>query len=262
MRNIGINMHAKPGLTDEQYVELAANVGFDSVFAGPWEHDRLEKLAACTAAHGMTVETLHAPFGHINDIWFAGDDGDAMLAELKDCVDGCVAAGAKIAVVHLSSGEAAPPVTDAGRARFETLVAYANQRGVKIAFENQRKLANLAWSMETFTEEEAGFCWDCGHEACFTPGKEFMPLFGERLLCTHIHDNFKRYNEDRHLLPFDGAMDFARVTDLFRQSGYQGTLSLEAITRNSHAYDDMDIETYLSRAATAVKRLRTMLDGE
>jgi len=261
MRKIGINMHAKIGLTDEEYIDALAANGFECLFAGPWEHSRLENLANYAAKRGLTVEMLHAPFNHINDIWFAGEGGDAMLKELKDCVDGCVAAGTGIAVVHLSSGEDAPPVTDIGRARFEELVAYANGRGVKIAFENQRKLANLAWSMETFTEAQAGFCWDCGHEACFTPGREFMPLFGDRLICTHIHDNFKVYNEDRHLLPFDGSVDFTRTADLLKQYDYQGNLSLEVMTKNSNVYDGMDIHTYLARAAAAVKRLRSMLDN-
>ncbi len=263
MRELGINMHAITGLTDEAYIDTVAANGLSKVFAGPWEHERLANLADYAAKRGASFEMLHAPFGHINDMWFAGEDGDAMLKELTDCVDGCVAAGAGIAAVHLSSGENAPPITDIGRGRFEALVAYANKRGIKIAFENQRKLANLAWAFETFTPADGvGFCWDCGHEACFTPGRAYMPLFGDRLICTHLHDNRGVYNQDLHLLPFDGTVSFTRVTDQLRQYHYQGNLTLEAIVKNSDQYNDITPQAYLEKAAAAVKRLAWMLDGE
>ena len=133
---------------------------------------------------------------------------------------------------------------------------------MKLAFENQRKLANLAWAMETFEDTDmVGFCWDCGHESCFTPGREYMPLFGKRLLCTHIHDNEGEYNKDSHLIPFDGNINYERFAEHIRNSGYQGPLTLEVIAKNSHRYDDITPDEYLEKAATAVKRLVNTVDA-
>ena len=65
-----------------------------------------------------------------------------------------------------------------------------------------------------------------------------------------------------HMIPFDGAVDYDRVTRQIRESGFSGTLMLEVLAKNSTAYDETDIHTYLARAAAAAKRLRVMTDGE
>ncbi len=263
MRIIGICLHAIHGLSDEDFIKKAVSLGFGSTFTGARAtNSEQAALAALLAKHGMIYENLHAPYRGINDIWLPGEAGDAMLRSMMDCVDRCEAADVHIMVTHLSSGMTPPSITDLGRDRFARLVDYAAAHRVKIAFENQRKLANLAWAMETFPSDVAGFCWDCGHESCFTPGREFMPLFGDRLLCTHIHDNSGEWNADHHLLPFDGAINYDRFAEHIRQSGYQGSLTLEIMAGHHPMYADYSIDQYLEKAAAAIRRLRTMADGE
>ncbi len=262
MRSIGINMHAKKGLPSEAFVKCARDLGFSTVFSMPEAPETMMENANLLAAAGMSYETLHAPFKGINAIWLEGDEGEDMLRKLTDAVDMCVSVGAPIAVVHLSSGDTPPPPTDIGRGRFIRLVNHAIGKGVKIAFENQRKLHNISWVFEEFKDTDTvGFCWDCGHESCFTPGRRYMPLFGDRLICTHIHDNSGVYNADEHLLPFDGQIDFGYVAETIKESGYEGSLMLE-IKGNSRFYADLSVEVFLEKAAASVKRLRAMIDGD
>jgi len=260
MRKIGINMIGVPGVSDEEILRMTAERGFQTIFTGMMDEARQLHCAGLMARFDLEYETIHAPFGHINDIWLEGEGGDAMLKELADCVDRCAQVGAPIAVVHLSSGNNPPSITDLGRARWERLAEHAQRRGVKIAFENQRKLANLAWAMENFAAEDSvGFCWDCGHEACFASGREYMPLFGDRLICTHIHDNEGVYNKDDHWIPFDGNISFERFAEHIRRSGYEGSLMLELAYKRPR-YEDLSAEAYLERAAEAAKRLVRMVD--
>ena len=259
MREFGINLHAVGGLSDEQYIKAIAALGFTATFDLPCEAERQKQLARLADKYGVRFDTLHAPFRRINDMWSQDEVGDAMLDVLKKTVDHCLIVGAPIAVVHLSSGENAPAITDVGRDRFSRLVKYAATKNVKIAFENQRKLANLAWAFETFDESIVGFCWDCGHESCFTPGRKYMPLFANRLACVHIHDNFGVYNEDSHLLPFDGKIDFEQVAAQLRSASFDGALMLEAVTENSNVYNGIDPLQYLEHAATAAHKLAEMV---
>lgn len=262
MRKIGINYNAVKGLSEEDYITKIAELGFQTCFSGMYDLETQTRLAEIMAKNNIEYENIHAPFGHINDMWADCEGGDAMYNELITCVDHCVAVNAPIMVVHLSSKAAPPPTTDIGRGRYENLVEYAMKKNVKIAFENMRTLANLAWAMETFKDEDAvGFCWDCGHESCYTPGREYMPLFGNRLTCTHIHDNEGELNKDSHLIPFDGQINYERFAEHIRQSGYTGPLTLEVISKNSNHYDQLSPEEYLEKAATAIKRLVSMVDA-
>lgn len=262
MHTLGINLHAIKGLTDDEYLREIAALGFSATFSGVKDAARQATIADSCAKYGITYETLHAPFSHINDIWREDDCG--MLDALFTCIDHCVYAGVGIAVVHLSSGETPPPMCDLGFDRIRRLVAYAVGKNVKIAFENQRKLGNLSWALETFGSDAAGFCWDCGHESCFTPGRQYMPIFGNRLICTHIHDNTGIFNMDNHWIPFDGQIDFSRVAAQLRAADYSGSLMLELGNSSPNGsgdkYDGISPEEYLRRAYTAAATLREMVD--
>ncbi len=255
-RPLGINLHAVNGLTDEAYIRTISDIGFDRTFTNVYEKERQYKIADLCAKYGITQETIHAPFSGINDMWL--DDDRGMFERLKNAVDACVTAGVGITVVHLSSKEEAPEITDLGRERFKRLAEYAKNHGVLLAFENQRKIANLAWAMEVFPPDVAGFCWDCGHESCFTPGKHFMPMFGSRIACTHIHDNPGIYNNDAHMIPFDGNIDYSSVTKAYRDAGYKGSLMLEI--GHGVSYDGMQPCAFLEKAFSAAVQLREMTD--
>ena len=115
------------------------------------------------------------------------------------------------------------------------------------------------WS--TFDNDMIGFCWDCGHEACYQNGREFMPWYGERLICTHIHDNCGEKDADDHLLPFDGVVNFNRFAEHIQNSGYQGPLTLE-IGKGNPLYANMTNEAYLEKAAEVIKKIAKLVDGE
>ena len=251
----------------EEYAALLKQYGFDATFSGVFaSNGEQAKLADILAKNGIFYESLHAPFDHINDIWFDSEGGERMIEELKTSVERCEAAGVPILVVHLSSGLKPPPPTDIGRGRFIELVEHAATKNIAIAFENQRMLGNISWAFEEFRDAaNVGFCWDCGHEYCFTPGRRYMPLFGDKLIFTHIHDNTCQFNGDNHLIPFDGSIPFDFVAKQIKESGYTGTLMLEAYPQSKDGkyitYQDYTLEQYISRAAAAAKKLRDMIDG-
>ena len=265
MRKIGMNLRGSILHSDEdclQDIKTMAENGISVTFTGMVEMERQIQIANMLARHGIEYETLHAPSAGINTMWLPGEDGDNKLKQLCQCADHAKAAGAGIIVVHLSSGEGAPPVTDIGRERFARLAEHADKIGVRIAFENQRKLGNISWAFETFPKDSnVGFCWDCGHETAFAHGRQYMPLFGDRLICTHIHDNFGVFQQDKHMLPFDGMFNYHRFARQIRESGYLGSLMLEVDYKKSpELYGHLSYNEFIVRAAEAVKRLRRLVD--
>ena len=246
------------GLDPAEQIRLMQANGFEATFMGS-ESTLLEGLLPAFRNAGITVENCHAPFNKINDIWFEGEAGDAMLGRLIDGVRVCAKHEIPALVVHLSSGEQAPRINDIGCERFDRLMDEARRLGVAIAYENQRKLANLAMVLEQYPE--AGFCWDTGHEACFTPGREYMPLFGNRMVALHLQDNNGVYNRDEHLLPYDGAIDMTLAASRIAKSSYGGTVMLEVIRRNSNAYDNLTPEEYYRRAADAARRFADAIEA-
>lgn len=248
---IGIGLWAYPVPLEEQLLHMKKN-GFEATFCGSTSPKLDLEMRLCREA-GIDVENYHAPFGHINDIWCDIPEGEQMLGELFESVDNCDRYNVRTLVVHLSSGEHPPRINELGFSRLERLMAYAKKKGVTIAYENQRKLANLAMVFEEF--EDAKFCWDTGHETCFAYGRQYMPLFGDKLAALHVHDNHCVYNGDEHMIPYDASIDFDRVVRQIAAAKYEKSLMLEMIANNTPSYLSMSAESYYARAAAAARKL-------
>ena len=230
MNKIGINYYNGWNLKYDEQLKMLKEIGYDSFFTGhftdkPGEERSTAAFAEAAAKYGLCYESIHAPFDTINDIWSTDEIGDVTLKRLTNCVEDCGKFGIPVTVVHLSSGLNPPHINDAGRLRFDKLVECAVKNNVTVAFENQRRLGNLSFIMELYQDvKNVGFCWDVGHEACFARGIEFMPLFGNRLVYTHIHDNTSIFNVDLHMLPYDGNINYDRTEELLAK--YLGDVSL------------------------------------
>ena len=262
MRKIGISTDCigKETSMAEGY-RMVKEAGFDSVFVLYSDENYTRSHIMEARIAGLEVETLHAPWDGINNIWLPGKAGDKVIDTFIKCIEFCAEQGVPIAVIHLSSGEKAPCISDIGHERLDRLISRAGELGIKLAFENQRKLANLAFVFELYGHmPHVGFCWDNGHESCFTLGKRnYMALFGDMVCCLHIHDNSGAFEADQHMIPFDASIDFGVVADKIRSSGYTGSIMLEI---KREAYPETSLKDFLDRAANAARRLRTMVDGE
>lgn len=257
----GINLFCYGGPEEceiERQIDLMKENGFGHTFVMADIPELTGSLVDKVKRSGIVFDTLHAPFYGINHMWAEGIDGDAMLGRLTDTVDKCADYEIPVAIVHLSSGKPAPKISDAGNLRFAKLAERARQKNVTLAFENQRFLANIASVLEQLPD--MGFCWDVGHEGCFTMGKRFMPWFGDRLTAVHIHDNHHLPDEDEHLIPYDGITDFDMIAKTLADYSFCGTVMLEIFRSESEKYKNFTSEEYYKRAGIAARRLATAVD--
>ena len=263
MRKIGINVSPDIKFGLEPFLSCIKNTGFDTIFTDGTDRDFVHFINDRCKALGLEYEMLHAPWDEINRLWVHDEKADALVKRLCDCVSLAAETKVPIVVMHLSSGDQCPHVTDAGLENFDKIVRFAAERDVIIAVENQRKLGNISTVLEIYGKDtNVGFCWDVGHEACFAHGREYMPLFADRCVTTHIHDNHCRYNGDDHLIPFDGQIDFRHTADLIHRADYQGTLMLELDLphEGSDKYYNLNLEQFVSKAYAAVNRLRIIAE--
>lgn len=250
---IGINIGWRDIDIDAQ-IEYMKKYGFTTAMLNSEESDEhMEKLVNAE----IKIESLHAPFSKINTLWQNGNEGDEFLEKIIDSVKKCARWNAPVLVVHISSGVPAPMVNDIGISRFNKLMEVADKYNITIAYENQRMLGNIALFMEYYPQ--AGFCWDVGHEACFAYGREYMPLFGKRIVEVHIHDNMGVYNEDLHLLPYDGKIDFERVAKQIASTDYSGSVMLE-VNGTNKCYEELTDDEYYARAAASAKKLADRIE--
>ena len=247
-----------PSIPDQ--IELYKSVGFDSVFIGSdtvQDLDELPILADTARQCGIVLEAFHAPSGCLNDLW-AVDDGKAKvsLRTLFDAIDACGAAKIGKLVMH-TAGSPQVKISECALSRFSALEEYAGGKGVVICYENANGMASLAAVMDN-AKKPHGFCFDAGHQLCYSPDEPLLKQYGNRMLYTHLHDNDGM--ADRHWLPFDGARDWGTLAKTFAKIGYDGTLNLELACHSAPAYRALPFAAFVREAHARLVRFADLME--
>ena len=262
-RKLGINTDCLSGLADELTVlRLAHEAGFRAITTNRTDFDKVSELKALADEMNMDFPFLHAPFSGINAMWQEGDGYRTIYDGMIKAIDSASACGVGAVVLHVSSGWQAPPVNDLGLSRFDSLVSYAEQKGVVLAFENLRVLGNLACLIDRYEKREnVRFCFDSGHEHCYTKTVSWLDIFTNKLIATHIHDNLGRPFEDKvsdrdtHWLPFDGSYNYHEMMKKLDEYAYDGVLMLEVFRSAREDYKKMSAEEFISTCYDRIKRI-------
>ncbi len=266
MRKLGVSLVAHKEVGAAEQIGMIKAAGFACFFFNYKDDTDIDLIKKTADQVGLEIETAHLPFGGANRLWEEGDAGEDYLQSLCDKISGCQRIGVDKAIVHVTIATVAPPVSEIGKERFMRLCDHAQKCGVQLAFENLEPHPHLQVIMDLIPDFH-GFCWDCGHNLCYTPTVDMMSLYGERLICTHIHDNCGitrpgdiHYRDDLHLLPFDGNLDWEWVAEKFRNANFEGPLTLELGLKGKAEYGEMPLQEFFNDAYRRVQKLLLMVN--
>lgn len=240
-------------------LRMMKDIGFTNYFIGISTYEDADKIINAAENIGIRLETIHSPFKDINRMWYDDPSGEGPLNMMLECLSFCADHKVPIMVIHESANRVGPDMSNAGLVRFRKIFEKGNELGVKIAVENVRRTNHLARIFHENRDIPVYFCWDSGHELCYTPGVDHVAFLGDKLICTHLHDNRGIYMGDDHILPFDGNMNWQRKADFVKAAGYKGPLTME-IVRYRDLYNDWTDEQYLKTALERVKRFAAMCE--
>ncbi len=270
------------GIPEAEQVRLFKKIGFEgfNVLWGPMLDDMVEECALVAREEGMIFQSIHAPWGMCAHMWEEDSQEEAQegIEILKHCIDLCKRYSVPVMVCHVYVGfdkEYAP--TEIGLENYGKVIDYAQEQGVKIAFENTEGVELLKALLERYSNRECvGFCWDSGHEMCYNFSENLLAQYGNKLIATHLNDNLGIksfegrifWHDDLHLLPFDGIADWDELTDRLVACGYNDILTFELNNKskpNRHENDKyfkMPLEEYLSEAYARACKIATMIQNK
>ncbi|MBQ6789434.1 MAG: sugar phosphate isomerase/epimerase [Clostridia bacterium] len=261
MPKLALGLSGQYGLSAGKQMELYRDAGFDGIFFSCELGDDISGKVRAAEKYGMVIGSLHAPFMRCDAMWHESDKTEAAVEELIYTVRACGEFDVPVAVMHAFIGFDRHEPTKAGIRNFSRVVEEAERLGVKVAFENTEGEEYLDALMEHFKDSTSvGFCYDTGHGICYTPERDLLRDYGDRLAYVHVNDNLGvcgdaiTWLDDLHLLPYDGACDFDSVAGKLGELGFCDTLSFELSTKSkpgrheNDAYGRMPVEEYLALA--------------
>ena len=231
--------------------EAIKKAGFDSVLvslSGTFDNDKQVEIIRKV---GLDIDNCHSPWNGINKFWLDNLEGQAVYEMLAKNFTDCGKYGIPRAVVHVSSGNNYPPISQIGMDRMAKLIEVADKANVDICLENQRFFHFIDYIYAKLDCPRLKFCYDSGHEACFSQTKLALPKYRNRLAALHLHDNSGKYDADEHLLPGRGVgvdWDYVRKNI----ADYEGVISLEV-----KRIPEMSLDEFYAAAFESVKFVKS-----
>lgn len=232
----------------EESVNLAKQAGFEEFDLGlssrllleeDWEQ-RLEAMQEAIAYAGMHIRYVHTPYDYPR----SREEEDWKRFELASmrCIEKVPELGADCAAIHPRSFM--KPDYDADEEYAEAVrflrpyVETAHRHSVVLGIEIMRGAGASAPArirrfgtdtdvlIRLADELDAGICWDTGH-ANISLQQQYKSIhkIGKRLKMVHINDNFAE--DDVHLAPFLGRIDWQQTMKALKEIGYSGSMNLE-----------------------------------
>ena len=261
MGSIGFSLQETYSLPLQEVLRILKNVGFDGI-SPPWQGLQvLRETAQAAKALGLAIHSLHAPHDRNCQLWEQNDS--PILQQTLACLDACKEWEIPLLIVHpWGRFDYTFREEDLFFDNFDRLVDYAKQTGVKIAFENLQGPEYLMALLDRYADDPAvGYCWDLGHEQCYPPPTDLLAKHADRLLFTHLNDNYGSTSptissaDDLHLLPGDGKADWDMVLSRLKAAAPQKVLNFELKVLpkpskyTADLYSHLPLEEYLNEAA-------------
>jgi len=240
-----------------ELIKLIKKSGFHSVMT--WWGDEFIQLNGPKENHpdiirnnGLKIENIHLTFNGVNAIWVDSQSGQDILDLYLSYIDDCKIYEIPTAVMHVLEGENPPPFGQLGLDRFKRIIDRAEKNNINVAVENLNKPEYLDYVLNGINSNRLRFCYDSGHEHCFTPDMEYLKKYSSKLIALHLHDN--NGMRDQHLLPFCGTINWKHIMNSLREINYTGSLAFE-IEAQSNTIEGYTADDYLSEAMARAKKI-------
>ena len=265
MQKIGFSLQSSYSMPLPEVVKLLGAIGVTAVSPVRPRDGSLKELV-CSAEHrGLQLQSLHGPVWGLDAMWSRDRDRSApILQDVLSAIEDCATYDFPVLVIHSWGGlHYTFREEDLFFDHFDTVVEYAQRAGIQIAFENLEGPEYLTALMTRYAGlDTVGLCWDSGHELCYTPNQDALAAYGNRLLITHLNDNFGithpegllQGTDDLHLLPGDGIALWPQIVCRLRQARQQEILNFELKIRpkgdrcKTDLYSHIPLEQYLTQA--------------
>ena len=188
---------------------------------------------------GLQLNSFHAHLKYLDPecdlAATSASQREHVIASYRAAIDALAGLGGGILVTHDNLIPDADEVDHEERKaaladNLAEIAAYARGNDVRIAVENHgggffslpERLVDLVRGVDG---NNVGVCIDTGHRNVCGDPADALRVVGEHLITVHIHDNHGE--QDEHLLPTHGAIDWNDVIDSLNQIGYSGTFMYE-----------------------------------
>ena len=242
-----ISSIAWQGVRHSEAIAAVREAGFGGVEIlckpGHFEHNNsihITEVAAALSEWPDAVVTLHAPF---HDVDLASPDTDERNGAVQESLQALRVAlrlRAEVMTLHTRSKEKTYHWGLENATAFQhslsELLPVATELKIRLAIENCYDFTadpeNLVRLLGAFPAHLVGACLDTGHAHLGGRTVMLARLLAPRIFVVHLHDN-AALGKDEHLIPGQGTIPWAELTEVLRAGIFAGRLVVEVLVVES-----------------------------
>ncbi len=199
--------------------------------------------------YGLEYSALHAPSKNSSYIWKDCEIGEQKINEYMKVLEACGNIECPVMVMHLTHKLEFYEKNEIGVDRIQKLVDRGSELGVCVAIENTRRLDYNKYLFDAIDSKFLGACYDSGHNNCYTPNEDALTMFQNKIVVTHLHDNYGRSDDgredDQHNLMGDGTVDWISIRKKILKVPLE-TISLESYCRPHSKFYGLSMQDFLN----------------
>ena len=213
----------------------------------------VNKIRRTLNENDIKINQIHGPWRYPpNDA--TEDDRAALFGKMAKAVAIAKHLGAKYMAVHplmpygVNKPDDPEGVYEINKRYYKALADVAGKLGVTVCLENMphpnfplaptESILNL---IEDIGSPHLKFCFDVGHANVIGESiSGSVRAAGKNLKIIHVHDNMG--NNDSHLPPYDGSVDFGEFVEALYDIGFDGVMNLETSPQKLPGFDSMTPE--------------------
>ncbi len=257
-------------LPEKEQIEKFNNHGFDGFFALYTSDKQTYELADFAQKKNMFFQSIHAKYLETSELWHGGENVQDIMKSVKETIKCASQVDVDRVILHIYNYFDNRAITQIGLNRVGELLEVAEKYDVKLCFENLQGPEYVDAVLNEYSNcKYAKMCYDTGHENCYNTF-DVVNKHTDKIIALHIHDNMGIRNQDKtlsgdddlHLLPFDGNVDFDRVARIVKQANMQNELTFELKIIKSHLaekYKSMSFDEYLLLAKQRIEMFKSKL---
>ncbi|MBN2083551.1 sugar phosphate isomerase/epimerase [bacterium] len=284
----GISTLVDLDLPMDELAPMIADAGFkyislshDVKHAGYHLPEGRERLLKLWDGLGLKLNYIHPPLECYHDLTSLDQQVRRSTIELmKLAMHATAELGGSSITIHIANDaqipdEQFPPRIAAGLESLKELLEFAEVVGVTLCQENLPNTFDAGRLSLEIIKATAGWnnlriCLDACHATMQNPhALEFVAGIAPRIFTTHFSDTMGE--EDSHLVPGEGNVDFPGIAEIMGKAGYNGVIDLECSVwmlrrrrERGQAHPDDPVpcstEHYLARAQLAAARIAEQVE--
>ncbi len=211
MLNKGISFYYGFNEPIKERAKMIKQAGFDCVITNAdknlnYQNGSIRKQIKLFKKYGLNVSSLHFSYNvsELKNFFLNNKIGDKLEKNLIKDIKIAHKYGFKCVVVHLLGKK-----SKIGLERLKRVLKVAEKYNTPLAIENINENEVLPYVFKNIDSPYLRFCLDSGHQHCFHPEVDYLSLYGNKLICLHLHDNMG--DKDAHTLNCYGNINWEEL---------------------------------------------------